>query len=142
MKFGHYKYTVMPFGLTNAPAVFQRFMNDIFHDLLDIYVIVYLDNILIFSKSREEHVGHVKEVLKRLQQNHLYGNPKKCDFFVDRVTYIGPVITPEGISMEKDKVQAVLEWPAPTSVKEVQSFLGFATSIVDLSLNSAAWLVP
>jgi hypothetical protein len=63
-KFGHYEYTVMPFGLTNAPAVFQHFMNDIFRDLLDIYVIVYLDNILIFSKSREEHVGHVKEVLK------------------------------------------------------------------------------
>jgi hypothetical protein len=99
-KFGHYEYTVMPFGLTNAPAVFQCFMNNIFHDLLDIYVIVDLDNILIFSKSREEHVGHVKEVLKRLQQNHLYCNPKKCDFFIDRVTYIGLVITPEGISME------------------------------------------
>jgi hypothetical protein len=124
-KFGHYKYTVMPFGLTNAPAVFQRFMN-IFRDLLDIYVIVYLDDILIFSKSKEEHVGHVKEVLKRLQQNHLYCNHKKCDFFVDRVSYIGLVITPEGISMEKEKVQAVLEWPAPTSVKGVQSFLGFA----------------
>jgi hypothetical protein len=123
---GHYKYTVMPFGLTNAPAVFQCFMNDIFRDLLDIYVSVYLDNILIFSKLREEHVEHVKEVLKRLQQNHLYCNPKNCNFFVDRVTYIGLVITLEGISMEKDKVQAVLEWPTPTSVKEVQSFLGFA----------------
>jgi hypothetical protein len=116
----------MPFGLTNAPAVFQHFMNDLFHDLLDNYVIVYLDDILIFSKSMEEHVGHAKEVLKRLQQHHLYCNPKKCDFFVDRVTYIGLVITPEGISMEKEKVQAVLEWPTPTSVKEVQSFLGFA----------------
>jgi hypothetical protein len=74
----------------------------------------------------EEHVGHVKEVLKRLQQNHLYCNPMKCNFFVDRVTYIGLVITHEGIYMEKEKVQAVLEWPTPTSVKEVQSFLGFA----------------
>jgi hypothetical protein len=126
MKFGHYEYTVMPFGLTNAPAVFQHFMNDIFHDLLDIYVIVYLDDILIFCKSKEEHVGHVKEVLKWLQQNHLYCNPKKCNFFVDRVTYIGLVITPEGISMERDKVQAVLEWPTPNSVKELQSFLGFS----------------
>jgi SepF-like predicted cell division protein (DUF552 family) len=93
----------MPFGLTNAPAVFQCFMNDIFSDLLNIYVIVYLDNILIFSKSKEEHVGHVKEVLKQLQQNCLYCNPQKCDFFVDGVTYFGLVITPEGISMEKDK---------------------------------------
>jgi hypothetical protein len=125
-EFGHYMYTVMPFGLTNAPAVFQCFMNKIFHDLLNIYVIVYLDDILIFSKSRQEHVGHVKEVLKQLQQNHLYWNPKKCDFFVDRFTFIGLVITPEGISMEKEKVQAVLERPNPTSVKEVQSFLGFA----------------
>jgi uncharacterized membrane protein len=119
-------YTVMPFGLTNAPAVFQHFMNNIVCDLLDIYVIVYLDDILIFSKLREEHVGHVKEVLKQLQQNHLYCNPKICNFIVNRVTYIGLVITPEGISMEKEKVQAVLEWPVPTSVKEVQSFLGFA----------------
>jgi hypothetical protein len=71
MNFGHYEYPVMPFGLTNAPAVFQHFMNNIFHDQLNIYVIVYLDDILIFSQSREEHVGHVKEVLKRLQQNHL-----------------------------------------------------------------------
>jgi hypothetical protein len=126
MKFGHYEYTVMPFEITNAPAVFQHFMNENFHNLLNIYVIVYLDDILIFSKSMEEHVGHVKEVKKRLQQNHLYCNPKKCDFFVNRVTYIGLVITPEGIFMEKEKVQAVLEWPTPTSVKDVQSFLGFA----------------
>jgi hypothetical protein len=127
MKFGHYKYIVMPYGLTNAPAVSQRLMNNIFHDFLDIYVIMYLDNILIHSESKEEHVGHVKEVLKQLQQTQLYCNPKKVDFFIDRVTYIGLVITPpEGISMEKDKVQAVLEWPIPNSVKEVQSFLGFA----------------
>jgi hypothetical protein len=107
-EFGHYEYTLMPFGLTNAPAWFQCLMNNISCDLLGIYVIVYLDNILIFSKSKEEHVGHVKEVLKQLQHNYLYCNPKKCNFFVDRVTYIGLVITPEGISMEKDKLQAVL----------------------------------
>jgi hypothetical protein len=125
-KFRHNKYTVMPFGLTNAPAVFQRFMNNIFRDLFNINLIVYLDDILIFSKSKEECVDHVKEVLKQLQQNHLDCNPKKCNFFVDRVTYIGLVITPKGISMEEDNVQAFLEWPTPTFVKEVQSFLHFA----------------
>jgi hypothetical protein len=97
--------------------------------------IVYLDDTLIFSKSRGEHVEHVKEVLKRLQQNHLYCNPKKCDFFVDRLTYIGLVITPEGISMEKDKVQAVLERPTPTSVKGVQSVLGFCHNLCDKDLS-------
>jgi hypothetical protein len=87
---------------------------------------VYLDNILIFSKSMEENMGHIKEVLKQLQQNHLYCNPMICNFFIDRVTNIGLVITPEGISTEKDKVQAVLEWSTPNSLKEVQSLLGFA----------------
>ncbi|QRW27791.1 Retrotransposable element Tf2 protein [Rhizoctonia solani] len=100
---GHFAPTVMQFGLSNAPAVFMRFMNNIFHDLLDISVVVYLDDILIFSNSREEHVEHVKEK-----------------------SYIGLVITPEGISMEKDKVQAIMDWLEPQNVKQVQSFLGFA----------------
>ncbi|KAF8747242.1 hypothetical protein RHS01_11373 [Rhizoctonia solani] len=123
---GHFAPTVMQFGLSNAPAVFMRFMNDIFHDLLDISVVVYLDDILIFSNSREEHVEHVKEVLSHLLKHNLFCNPAKCYFFVTEVTYIGLVITPEGISMEKDKVQAIMDWPEPQNVKQVQSFLGFA----------------
>ncbi|KAJ1299607.1 hypothetical protein OPQ81_003787 [Rhizoctonia solani] len=80
-KYGHYEYTVMPFGLTNAPAVFQRFMNVIFHDLLDISVIVYMDDILIFSESKEGHVKHLEEVLACLQDSNLFCNPDKCHFF-------------------------------------------------------------
>ncbi|QRW17972.1 Retrotransposable element Tf2 protein [Rhizoctonia solani] len=123
---GHFAPTVMQFGLSNAPAVFMRFMNNIFRDLLDISVVVYLDDILIFSNSREEHVEHVKEVLSCLLKHKLFCNPAKCYFFVTEVTYIGLVITPEGISMEKDKVQAIMDWPEPQDMKQVQSFLGFA----------------
>ncbi|KAF8747996.1 hypothetical protein RHS01_11133 [Rhizoctonia solani] len=107
---GHFAPTVMQFGLSNAPAVFMRFMNNIFHDLLDISVVVYLDDILIFSNSREEHVEHVKEVLSCLLKHNLFCNPAKCYFFVTEVTYIGLVITPDGISMEKDKKEQPLIW--------------------------------
>ncbi|CCO34437.1 Retrotransposable element Tf2 155 kDa protein type 1 [Rhizoctonia solani AG-1 IB] len=96
-KYGHFEPTVMQFGLSNTSAVFQHFMNNIFRDLLDITVIVYLDDILIFSNSREEHVQHVTEVLSCLQKHNLFCNPSKCVFFVTEVTYIGLVVTPEGI---------------------------------------------
>ncbi|QRV97850.1 Retrotransposable element Tf2 protein [Ceratobasidium sp. AG-Ba] len=125
-KYGLFESLVMPFGLTNAPAVFQCFMNNIFRDIPDIYVIVYLDDILIFSNNREEHVDHVKEVLTHLQKHNLFCNPEKCHFAVTTVTYIGLVITPDGISMEKEKVKAMMEWPTPLTVRQVQSFLGFA----------------
>ena len=125
-KDGLYEYTVMPFGLKNAPATFQRYMNDIFRDLLDVSVIVYLDDILIYSKNREEHTKHVKEVLHRIQENNLFLKLSKCSFYVTEVTYIGIVITPEGVSMEKEKIRAVEEWPIPKTVKQLQSFLGFA----------------
>lgn len=125
-KNGLYEYTVMPFGLKNAPAVFQRFMNDILRDLLDVYVVVYLDDILIYSKNREDHEKHVKEVLKRIQDNNLFLKPSKCFFYVTTITYIGIVISPEGISMEKDKIKAIAEWKPPNTVKQTQAFLGFA----------------
>ncbi|KAB5587857.1 Retrotransposable element Tf2 [Ceratobasidium theobromae] len=125
-KYVHFEYTVMPFGLTNAPAVFQRLMNNIFRDLLDIYVIVYLVDILIFSNSKEEHLLHIKEVLCCLDANQLFCNPDKCFFLKDHIGYIGLTITPEGISMEQEKVKAIREWPTPSTVKQVQSFLGFA----------------
>src|SRR5436190_17176129 len=125
-KDGLYEYIVMPFGLKNAPAVFQRFMNELFSNLQDIYVVVYLDDILIYSKNPEEHTEHIREVLKRLRENHLFARPEKCYFFVTTVTYVGIVITPEGISMEPAKIKDVAEWPEPKTVKQVQAFLGFA----------------
>ncbi|EUC55739.1 Transposon Tf2-1 polyprotein, partial [Rhizoctonia solani AG-3 Rhs1AP] len=125
-KYGLFETKVMPFGLTNAPAAFQHFMNDIFRDLLDESVVVYLDDILIFSKTEEEHQAHVTEVLKRLQENQLFCKASKCHFHVTTVKFLGIIITPEGSSMDKSKIEAVQNWPTPTTVKQVQSFLGFA----------------
>ncbi|CUA71631.1 Transposon Tf2-11 polyprotein [Rhizoctonia solani] len=125
-KYGLFETKVMPFGLTNAPAAFQHFMNDILRDLLDVTVIVYLDDILIFSKNPGEHTAHVKEVLKRLQENQLFCKASKCFFNTTTVEYLGIMISPKGISIEKGKVEAIQSWPTPKTRKQVQSFLGFA----------------
>ena len=118
----------MPEGLTNAPAAFQRFMNDLFADLLDIYVVVYLDDILIYSENPSEHRKHVREVLRQLRAAGLYASLKKCVFDVDTVEFLGYIISPEGLSMDQSKVKAVQDWPTPRKVKDIQSFLGFANS--------------
>ncbi|KAK3530048.1 hypothetical protein QTP86_010336 [Hemibagrus guttatus] len=123
---GHYEYCVMPFGLTNAPAVFQALINGVFQDLLGKGVIAYIDDILVYSSSMEEHVRLVREVLGRLQQHHLYAKLEKCEFHRPTVTFLGYVISRHGVEMDVVKVQAVTEWPAPNSVRELQRFLGFA----------------
>ncbi|QRW26250.1 Retrotransposable element Tf2 protein [Rhizoctonia solani] len=124
-KYGLFKYLVMPFGLTNAPAAFQHFMNNLFRDLIDVNVVIYLDNILIFSDKPEEHPNHVKEVLSRLMRNQLFCKLSKCHFHVTTVDYLGIVISPAGFSMDWKKVKAVMSWPTPRTVKQVQAFLGF-----------------
>ncbi|EUC56544.1 Transposon Tf2-1 polyprotein, partial [Rhizoctonia solani AG-3 Rhs1AP] len=124
-KYGHFEYLVMPFGLTNAPATFQHFMNDLFRDLIDVSVIVYLDDILIYSKNKAEHKSHVREVLKRLRDANLYCKLSKCFFPVTTVGYLGLVISPQGISMETKKVEAIKNWPCPQTIKQIQSFIGF-----------------
>ncbi|KAK3529961.1 hypothetical protein QTP86_009347 [Hemibagrus guttatus] len=123
---GHYEYCVMPFGLTNAPAVFQALINGVFQDLLGKGVIAYIDDILVYSSSMEEHVRMVREVLCRLQQHHQYVKLEKCEFHRPTVRFLGYVISRHGVEMDVVKVQAVTEWPAPTSVRELQRFLGFA----------------
>src|ERR1700761_2356807 len=110
-RYGAYEYLVMPFGLTNAPAVFQHFMNDLFHDMVDVFVVVYLDDILIYSNSEQEHQEHVKKVLQRLEENDLHAKPQKCSFHTDSVEYLGVIITPEGVSMDPSKVQVIKDWP-------------------------------
>lgn len=123
---GHYEYLVMPFGLTNAPAVFQAFVNDVLRDMLNDFVFVYLDDILIFSPDESSHVEHVRQVLHRLLQNQLYVKAEKCEFHQASVSFLGFVIAEGSVQMDPDKVSAVRNWPAPTSRKEVQRFLGFA----------------
>ena len=125
-RYGSYEYLVMPFGLTNAPATFQYFMNDIFHDLLDVCVVVYLDDILIYSDDIETHRKQVKDVLARLRKHNLHARPEKSGFHMNSIEYLGVIISPTGIAMDPEKVKVILDWPAPTTVKELQSFLGFA----------------
>ncbi|KAF8688056.1 hypothetical protein RHS03_09828, partial [Rhizoctonia solani] len=125
-KYGLYKSLVMTFGLTNAPAAFQHFMNKLFKDLLDVCVIIYLDDILIYSKDDTTHTQHIHKVLRRLMENQLFCKASKCTFHVTSVEYLGIIVLDKGFSLDKLKIQAVQEWPTPTKVKEVQSFLGFA----------------
>ena len=124
-RYGSFECLVMPFGLTNAPTAFQHFMNDIFSDLLDVCIIVYLDNSLIYSEDMTQHKKHVKEVLRRLRKNGLYVAPAKCEFHKDSIEYLGFIISIDSLRMAQDKVQIILDWPEPRRVKDVQSFLGF-----------------
>src|SRR5882724_1769366 len=126
MCYGSFEFLVMPMGLTNAPATFQAFMNHIFRDMTDIFVVIYLDDILIFSNSLEEHRVHVQRVLERLHEYDLHSKPKKCLFHMQKIEFLGFMITPTGISMDTAKTDTVSTWPMPTNLKSVQAFLGFA----------------
>jgi len=113
----------MPFGLKNAPATFQHFINDVLSDYLDDFVISYIDDILIYSNSLEEHHEHVSKVLEKLLENNLYVKLEKCEFDKSETTFLGYVISKDGLKMDKEKIKAILDWPVPTNVKEVQSFI-------------------
>ena len=124
-RYGHFEFLVLPFGLTNAPATFMALMNDIFKDYLDVFVIVYIDDILIFSKTWEEHLKHIKVVLDILRKEKLFGKISKCAFGVTQVEYLGHIISQNGISVDPQKISAVQDWPLPRNKQQVQSFLGF-----------------
>ncbi|MBW0471719.1 hypothetical protein O181_011434 [Austropuccinia psidii MF-1] len=124
-KHGIYEYLVMPFGLTNAPASFQNLVNDIFKDLLDSFVVVYLDEIIVFSKSEEVNFTHVPTVLTRLRANNLFSKASTCLCHVTTVEYLGYVVSYEGLKMDQEKFQQILNWPPPRNLKAFQSFLGF-----------------
>ena len=109
----------MPFGLTNAPAAFQRFMNDIFSDLLDVCVVIYLDDILIYSNNMSEHHRHVKKVLKCLYKAGLYAKADKCKFHSESVEYLGYILSPSGLTMSNDKIKIIQDWPEPKKVKDI-----------------------
>ena len=125
-RYGHYEYLVMPFGLTNAPATFQNLMNDVLREYLDQFVIVYLDDILIYSKNETEHVEHVMLVFNKLRSAGLFCKAEKCEFHKPEVEFLGYVMSSEGVKMDPSKVACIRSWPPPTSVKELQVFLGFA----------------
>jgi len=132
----------MPFGLTNAPAAFQRFVNLVFADMLDVCVIVYLNNILVYSDNMEDHTEHVQEVLRRLHQHKLYAKPEKCEFHSDSVEYLRYFLSPDGLTMSQDKVKTIWDWPEPCKVKDIQSFLGFANFYYRFIFNYSDIVVP
>ncbi|KAJ9504824.1 hypothetical protein QJQ45_005492 [Haematococcus lacustris] len=125
-RYGHFEFTVLPFGLCNAPATFQRLMNDVLHDLLDDCVLVYLDDILIFSRTPQEHIAHLRRVLDLLRKHKLYAKLSKCEFGMDQTAFLGHIVSASGIACDPAKVAAVQSWPIPTTVHEVRSFLGLA----------------
>jgi hypothetical protein len=126
MRYGLYEYLVMSFGLMNAPAHFMYLMNSVFMPELDQFVMVFIDDILVYSKSMEEHEEHLRIVLQRLREHQLYAKFSKCEFWIKEVPFLGHVVSPEGIAVDPSKVKEVLKWKPPMTVSEVQSFLGLA----------------
>ncbi|GBG91366.1 hypothetical protein CBR_g52253 [Chara braunii] len=126
MWYGHFEWVVMPFGLTNAPATFEAAMTNEFRAMLDRFVLVYLDDILVYSRTLEDHLGHLRRVLETLHCAKYKANRDKCEFVWQELEYLGHFVTPEGISPLSDKIQAIQEWPEPRNVTNVRSFLGLA----------------
>src|SRR6266540_663770 len=125
-RYGLYEYTVMSFGLTNAPAYFMYLMNSIFMEELEIFVVIFIDDILIYSKSEEEHAEHISIVLGRLREHRLYANLSKCEFWLSEVAFLGHLLNKYGVAFDPSKVKEVLDWMPPKSVSEIRSFLGLA----------------
>ena len=126
IRYGHYEFLVMPFGLTNAPVAFMDFMNRVFQPYLDRFVIVFIDDILVYSDSSEEHSEHLRIVLQTLRERHLYAKLRKCQFWLDRVAFLGHVISVEGVSVDPQKIKAVVNWKPPKNVSKVRNFLCLA----------------
>uniref|UniRef100_A0A4W5QRZ7 ribonuclease H n=1 Tax=Hucho hucho TaxID=62062 RepID=A0A4W5QRZ7_9TELE len=118
-------YLVMPFGLNNAPAVFKALVNDVLHDMLNQFVFVYIDDILVFFRSSQEHVLHVWQVLQRLLENQLFVKAEKCEFHRSTIPFLGYIISAGSVTMDTEKVKAVVDWPQPTSRVQLQCILGF-----------------
>jgi hypothetical protein len=125
-KYGLYEFTVMSFGLTNAPAFFMNLMNNVFMDYLDKFVVVFIDDILIYSQSEAKHMNHLKMVLQRLREHQLYAKLSKCKFWIDEVLFLGHIINKEGLVVDPKKVTDILNWKAPTDARGIKSFIGMA----------------
>ncbi|KAJ9518617.1 hypothetical protein QJQ45_018645, partial [Haematococcus lacustris] len=141
-RYGHYEFTVLPFGLCNAPATFQQLMNDVFKPHLDDFVLVYLDDILVFSKSAADHERHLHLTLSLLRQHQLCANLAKCAFWLDTVDFLGHVVSAAGIQPDPTKVKAVLDWPAPQDKHQLRSFLGTANYYRRLLHHHAHRVLP
>ena len=125
-RYGHFEFTVLPFGLTNAPAAFMNLMHRVFQPHLDQFVVVFVDDILIYSETEEDHEDHLRVVLWILRDHQLYAKFNKCEFWLTEVRFLGHVVSTSGISMDLKKVEAVMSWERPKSIFEIRNFLGLA----------------
>jgi hypothetical protein len=123
-RYGLYEFTVMSFGLTNAPAYFMNLMNKVFMEYLDRFIVVFIDNILIYSKDDSDHEEHLRMVLQKLRDNQLYAKFSKCEFWIDKVPFLGHIISNGGVSVDPAKVREIVAWKIPSTVTEIWSFLG------------------
>jgi hypothetical protein len=125
-RYGQYEFTVMSFELTNAPAYFRNLMNNVFIEELDKFVIVFIDDILVYSKNVEEHEKHLRVVLGKLRAHKLYTKFSKCEFWLEKISFVGHILTAEGVAVDPGKVETVSNWRQPTNVSEIRSLLGLA----------------
>ena len=123
-RYGHYEFLVMPFGLTNAPTTFMDLMNRVFQLFLDRFVMVFIDDILVYLKDREDHDTHIRVVLETLRKEQLYAKMSKCEFWLKEVSFLGHIVLEEGIRVDERKIELILEWKPSRSVTEVHSFVG------------------
>ena len=125
-RYGHYEFLVMPFGLTNAPAAFMDLMNRVFRPYIDEFVVVFIDDVLIYSPSMEKHKEHLRSILETLRTHKLYAKFSKCEFWLEEVQFLGHVISKDGISVDPAKIEAIMKWKTPNNASEIRSFLGLA----------------
>jgi len=141
-KDGLYEWIVMPFGLSNAPSTFMRVMTQVLRTFIGKFVVVYFDDILIYSKSTEQHLNHLTQVCVVLRKKSLYANPKKCTFLTDQVIFLGVVVSSQGVSADPDKIKAIVESPEPCSIQKVRSFHGLAIFYRSFIQNFSTIMAP
>lgn len=123
---GHYEFNVMSFGLSNALSTLQILMNEVFVDYLRKFILVFFDDILVYNKSWQDHIKHLEATLKKLVQHELFAKREKCTFALNKIYYLGHIFSAEGVSMDREKIEAILDWPIPKTIKQIRGFLGVA----------------